>query len=53
MRAEEFISESLRTENPCWKGYKPDHDRTSWARTLDFFNRHLGGAAEKKAAAAG
>ncbi len=23
MRAHEFITESLRTDNPCWKGYKP------------------------------
>jgi hypothetical protein len=23
MRANEFITESLRTENPCWKGYHP------------------------------
>jgi hypothetical protein len=23
MRASEFITESLRTENPCWKGYHP------------------------------
>ena len=22
MRANDFITESLRTENPCWKGYK-------------------------------
>ncbi|MDH3443921.1 MAG: dienelactone hydrolase family protein [Deltaproteobacteria bacterium] len=36
-----------------WKGYKPDHDKTSWARTLDFFGKHLGGADAKKAAAAG
>lgn len=36
-----------------WKGYKPDHDKTSWARTLEFFSKYLGGAAAKKAAAAG
>jgi carboxymethylenebutenolidase len=36
-----------------WKGYKPDHDTTSWARTLEFFATHLGTAASKKAAAAG
>ena len=23
MRAKDFITESLRTDNPCWKGYKP------------------------------
>jgi len=23
MRAKDFITESLRTNNPCWKGYKP------------------------------
>lgn len=23
MRASEFITENLKTENPCWKGYKP------------------------------
>ncbi len=23
MRAHEFITESLKTDNPCWKGYKP------------------------------
>jgi carboxymethylenebutenolidase len=36
-----------------WKGYKPDHDTTSWARTLGFFAKHLGTAAPKKAAVAG
>ncbi len=35
------------------KGYKPDHDKTSWARTLTYFNKHLKGIAAKKAAAAG
>ena len=35
------------------KGYKPEHDKTSWARTLDFFNKHLSGVAAKKIAAAG
>lgn len=35
------------------KGYKPDHDKTSWARTLNYFNKHLKGIAAKKAAAAG
>jgi carboxymethylenebutenolidase len=33
--------------------YKPDHDKTSWARTLDFFNRHLSAVDVRKAAAAG
>lgn len=23
MRAKEFVTESLKTSNPCWKGYKP------------------------------
>jgi carboxymethylenebutenolidase len=36
-----------------WNGYKPEHDKTSWARTLEFFSKHLGAAAEKKIAAAG
>jgi carboxymethylenebutenolidase len=36
-----------------WKGYKPDHDATSWARTLEFFDKHLSGLAAKKVAAAG
>jgi carboxymethylenebutenolidase len=36
-----------------WKGYKPDHDATSWARTLEFFANHLGTAAPKKVAATG
>lgn len=36
-----------------WNGYKPDHDKNSWARTLEFFNKHLSGLATKKAAAAG
>jgi len=35
------------------KGYKPDHDATSWARSLEFFAKHLGMAAPKKVAAAG
>jgi carboxymethylenebutenolidase len=33
------------------KVYKPEHDATSWARTLEFFARHLGQVAQKKAAA--
>jgi carboxymethylenebutenolidase len=36
-----------------WKGYKPDHDTTSWARSLEFFQKHLDAGAVKKAAAAG
>jgi carboxymethylenebutenolidase len=35
------------------KGYNPHHDKTSWARTLDYFNKHLNGLAAKKAVAAG
>jgi carboxymethylenebutenolidase len=34
-----------------WKGYKPDHDRTSWSRSLEFFARHLVQAPHRKAAA--
>ena len=33
-----------------WKGYRPEADATSWARSLEFFARHLGDAAAKKAA---
>jgi carboxymethylenebutenolidase len=36
-----------------WDGYKGDHDASSWARTLEFFSRHLGTVVTKKAAAAG
>jgi dienelactone hydrolase len=36
-----------------WKGYKPVHDKTSWARTLGFFGKHVGGADAKKTAAVG
>src|SRR5581483_7293082 len=36
-----------------WKGYRPEADEISWARTLEFFARHLGGAAAGKVAAAG
>jgi carboxymethylenebutenolidase len=36
-----------------WSGYKPDHDKASWARTLEFFNKHLGGVTVRKAVAAG
>lgn len=34
-----------------WKGYKPDHDATSWARSLEFFAKHLALVPQKKAAA--
>ncbi len=34
-----------------WKGYKPDHDATSWRRSLEFFAKHLGQVPHKKAAA--
>jgi carboxymethylenebutenolidase len=34
-----------------WKGYKPDHDAASWARTLNFFAKHLAQAPQRKAAA--
>ncbi|HEX2228116.1 MAG TPA: dienelactone hydrolase family protein [Candidatus Binatia bacterium] len=33
------------------KAYKPEHDATSWGRTLEFFARHLAQAPRKKAAA--
>jgi hypothetical protein len=33
MRASEF-SESLRTENPCWKGYKPVGTKKKAGRTV-------------------
>jgi len=36
-----------------WKGYRPEADATSWARTLEFFSRHLGGATTASVAAAG
>ena len=34
-----------------WDGYRPEADATSWARTLDFFKKHLGEMTTKKAAA--
>ena len=34
-----------------WNGYRPDADSASWQRTLEFFGKHLGAAAAKKAAA--
>jgi carboxymethylenebutenolidase len=36
-----------------WDGYKPEADRTSWARSLEFFKKHLAQDAVTKAAAAG
>jgi carboxymethylenebutenolidase len=36
-----------------WKGYKAVHDKTSWARTLGFFGKHVGGADAKNTAAVG
>jgi len=33
-----------------WKGYRPDADSISWARSLEFFSKHLGNTAAKKAA---
>ena len=33
------------------KSYRPEHDATSWARTLEFFAKHLVQAPQKKAAA--
>jgi carboxymethylenebutenolidase len=35
-----------------WNGYKPDHDKTSWARTMEFFGKHLAQIERKKAASA-
>ncbi len=34
MRAKEFIFESLRTNNPCWKGYKPVGTKKKGGRTV-------------------
>jgi carboxymethylenebutenolidase len=36
-----------------WDGYRPEADATSWARTLEFFKKHLSGVAGQKAAAVG
>jgi carboxymethylenebutenolidase len=33
-----------------WKAYRPEHDATSWARTLDFFARHLAQTPQRRAA---
>jgi carboxymethylenebutenolidase len=35
-----------------WKGYRPEADATSWARTLEFFANHLGGITTSKIASA-
>ena len=34
MRANEFINENLRTENPCWKGYKPVGTKKKAGKTV-------------------
>ncbi len=34
MKAREFISESLRTDNPCWKGYKPVGTKKKGGKTV-------------------
>ena len=31
-----------------WKGYRPEADATSWARTLEFFQQHLGETSRKQ-----
>jgi len=36
-----------------WDGYRPEADATSWARTLEFFKKHLSAVAGQKAAAVG
>jgi carboxymethylenebutenolidase len=36
-----------------WKGYRPEHDATSWARALEFFRKHLGATTTQKAIAVG
>jgi carboxymethylenebutenolidase len=33
-----------------WKGYRPEADATSWSRSLEFFAKHLGASAAKRAA---
>lgn len=35
-----------------WDGYRPEADKTSWQRSLEFFAKHLALPAEKKAASA-
>lgn len=34
MKAKEFINESLRTENPCWKGYHPVGTKQKAGKTV-------------------
>ena len=34
MRAKDFINESLRTDNPCWKGYKPVGTNKKGSKTV-------------------
>ena len=34
------------------KSYRPEADKTSWQRTLEFFAKHLAQPAQKKAASA-
>jgi carboxymethylenebutenolidase len=36
-----------------WKGYRPEADADSWARTVEFFAEHLGRGASAQVAAAG
>ena len=33
-----------------WDGYRPEADTASWARTVEFFSKHLGSASARKAA---
>jgi carboxymethylenebutenolidase len=35
-----------------WNGYRPEADKISWARTLEFFAQHLAPAEQKRAAGA-
>ena len=35
-----------------WNGYRPEADATSWARSLEFFQQHLGETSSKTAAVA-
>ena len=34
MRAKEFINENLKTDNPCWKGYKPVGTKKKAGKTV-------------------
>ena len=36
-----------------WDGYRPEADAASWARTLEFFGKHLGSVSGAKTAAVG